>query len=135
MKVYRLLSEEELNLLLNGQGSSLGNYFNDEYSNTHRYKSGEKYLHFFFRKQDCEYIKEIQDNLGDVEEKYIAEFKIPLSKIIGHIGRGFYHSKYTGLVYDTCYEIAIPMSIFNPNWLVKYDKLELDLQVGNHFSK
>ena len=127
MKAYRLLCEEELDEILSQNVGALGSYFGRKNGNTHRYKRREKYIHFFFRKEDCEYIRKIQlkDSVG--EQNFIAEFNIPLKRIIGHIGRGFYDSKRGGYdeYYDVCYELAIPTSIFNPMWLKSYEEVSL----------
>jgi hypothetical protein len=50
MIVYRYLSEKELNLIMQGKIDNLGSYYTKEgfkKVNTHKYKSGVKYLHFF----------------------------------------------------------------------------------------
>ena len=46
-------------------------------------------------------------------------------KIIGHIGRGFYVPRKGGYdyEYDSCYEIALPVKIFNHHWLTGYEKV------------
>lgn len=133
MKVYRLLSEEELNLILERKTEALGNYFLKMKHNTHKYKPRERYLHFFFNKQNCEYMRKIhlKDSVG--EQHFIAEFKIPLKRIIGHIGKGFYDSQYGGydLFYDNCHEIALPISIFDPAWLKSYEKVSLESEFKN----
>ena len=128
MKVYRLLSEEELNLILERRTDALGNFFPKMKHNTHKYKPRERYLHFFFNKSDCEYMRKIhlQDDVG--EQHFIAEFKIPLKRIIGHIGKGFYDSQCGGYdyFYEKCHEIALPISIFEPSWLKGYEKVSLE---------
>lgn len=126
MKVYRLLSEEELKLILEGKTSALGEYFGDGFSNTHKYNKRERYMHFFFKRDDCEYIKKIHGKPREGASRFIAEFNIPLKKIIGHIGRGFYCPKQGGYdyLYDTCYELALPVRIFSQYWLTKYEKVE-----------
>lgn len=134
MKAYRLLGEEELNLILEGKTSALGEYFGKGLSNTHKYKIGERYLHFFFNKENCEYIKKVQGKVKNGESRFIAEFNIPLKRIIGHIGRGFYVPKQGGYDYDhdTCYELALPISIFNPHWLSRYEKVEENTKMAEH---
>jgi hypothetical protein len=65
------------------------------------------------------------------EQKYIAEFKIPLKKIIGHIGKGFYYPLKGGYKYEieSVHELSLPNQIFNPSWLVGYEKVsDLDSQ-------
>ena len=123
MKVYRLLGEDELQLILDRNVSALGNYFTGRNSNTHKYKDRERYMHFFFNKDNCEYMKKVQGQEYKGEKKFIAEFDIPLRKIIGHIGKGFYVPKKGGYdyIYDSCYEIALPVSIFDASWIKRYE--------------
>ena len=127
MKVYRLLGEDELELMLQRKTSALGSYFPKMNGNTHKYKKREKYIHFFFHREDCEYVRKVQQKTSVSEQNYIAEFNIPLKRIIGHIGKGFYESKHGGYDYDydVCYELAIPVSIFKPEWLNGYEKVSL----------
>lgn len=136
MKVFRLLGEEELQLILNGHVSALGNNFTGNYSNTHKYKSCEKYIHFFFNKANCEYMKNIQGGEHKDGKRFIAEFNIPLKRIIGHIGKGFYIPKKGGYDYlhDSCYEIALPVSIFDASWMQSYEpfmknKTDKDIEI------
>ena len=131
MKAYRLLCEDELNLMLEQQVDALGGHFGRMNGNTHKYKRTERYLHFFFKKQDCEYMRRIQLKDSSGEQNFIAEFNIPLNRIIGHIGKGFYETKLSGYdcLYDVCYELAIPASIFSPKWLQKYEKVSLEKEI------
>ena len=131
MRVYRLLGEEELELMLQQKTDALGSYFAKSKGNTHRYKRRERYIHFFFHREDCEYMRKIQQQTSVCEQNYIAEFNIPLKRIIGHIGRGFYESRHGGYDYDydVCYELAIPTSIFRSEWLNKFEKVSLKNEI------
>ena len=131
MKVYRLLSEEELELILQRKTGALGSYFAKAKENTHKYKTREKYIHFFFHREDCEYVRKIQQKTSISENNFVAEFNIPLKRIIGHIGRGFYESKHGGYDYDydVCYELAIPVSNFRPEWLKGFEKVSLKKEI------
>ena len=132
MRVYRLLSEEELNLIRNNKRHSLGKYFEGtNVSNTFKYKAGERYMHFFFKREDCEHIRQIHKAHSlESEQNFIAEFNIPLKRIIGHIGKGFYETSGYDCDYDVCYEIAIPVSIFSPSWLKGYEKVSLSEKIA-----
>ena len=134
MKLYRLLGNEELNLILEGEILALGEYFGKTLCNTHKYKSGEKYMHFFFNKENCEHIKKLQGDIKKGNSRFIAEFDIPLKRIIGHIGRGFYVPKQGGYDYDhdTCYELALPVKIFNPQWLSSYEKVDENTKMAEN---
>ena len=131
MKAYRLLCEDELNLMLEQRVDALGGHFGRTNGNTHKYKRKERYLHFFFKKQDCEYMRKIQLKESSGEQNFIAEFNIPLKRIIGHIGKGFYETKHSGydFPYDVCYELAIPTSIFSPKWLLSYEEVSLEKEI------
>lgn len=127
MIVYRLLCEEELETILKKRTESIGRQFIRNKGNTHKYKSGEKYMHFFFKREDCEYMRKFQLKYSKGEKNFIAKFNIPLKRIIGHIGKGFYESKISGFDcdYDARYELAIPVSIFKPEWLKSYEQVSL----------
>ena len=127
MKLYRFLCEKELKLILEGDVSQLGGRFDGlGFSNTHRYKKNERYLHFYFNKADCDYIRKVHENEAGSTINYVVEFNVPLKKIIGHIGRGFYHSNQDWFnSIDTIYELALPTTIFDPTWLVGYEKVPL----------
>lgn len=131
MIVYRLLCEEELETILQQRIESIGSHFARMNGNTHKYKRGERYLHFFFKKENCEYVRKIQLKDSSGEQNFIAEFNIPLKRIIGHIGKGFYESKRGGYDsdYDVCYELAIPTSIFKPEWLKRYEQVSLTTEI------
>ena len=43
MKVYRCMCEEELNKILNHDLENIGNFFDERYSNTFKYRKNEKY--------------------------------------------------------------------------------------------
>ena len=76
-------------------------------------------------------MRKIQQKTSVCEQNYIAEFNIPLKRIIGHIGRGFYESRHGGYDYDydVCYELAIPTSIFRSEWLNKFEKVSLKNEI------
>ena len=128
MRVYRYLSEPELNNMISGKTSELGQdgtfikIAQRKYKtklNTHRYVSGEKYLHFFKSLSDIEYIRqERRDYTGNF---YFAEFEIPPLVLFFAAGKGFYSSLHG---YD-CFtesvsEFAVKSKNFNPDWLVGY---------------
>lgn len=129
MKVYRLLCDEELELIKKGRVHSLGKYFEGMNTNTtHRYKTGERYLHFFFRREDCEFVRNIhRTQYGEGQDYFLAEFNIPLKSLIGHIGKGFYSHEAEGN--KKLHELAIPASIFMPYWLKNFEKVSLSEKI------
>lgn len=120
MKVYRYLSEDELNAIKSGQLDKIGNEFNREFfkkTNTHKYKAGVKYLHFFKSKKDVKYIKEYYRNYKG--KFYTCEFDIPVKVLKKGIG----FAKYTtGTGYDIYnvkkLEFIVPVCEFKKEWLI-----------------
>ena len=128
MKVYRYLSEKELNLIRQGSVDSLGSLFNKQdykRQNNQRYKSGVKYIHFYKNKESMEHIR--REHLKEVKagkKFYFCSFNVPGVVLIKYRGRGHYD----GHGYDTMgaidsVEYAIPVDCFSPSWL---DKAVLD---------
>lgn len=127
MKVYRYLSQCELDKILSNNISSIGTEYsaNEEYGriNNHNYKSGIKYLHFFKHKDDCKRVSFISD--GKDVDFYIAEFNIPITILIQHIGFGKYSSRnYNGNIKEVI-EFAIPTSNFKSKYLRSYTRDEI----------
>lgn len=122
MKVYRLLSQEEFNLIKNGEKEKLGRiFYGDKLTNSHKYKEGVKYLHFYKHKEDIKYIKEIRFQENAKEDFYICEFDIPVIKLIGHKGKGKYRDLDYGFI-ERVTEYAIDARDFDVNWLKNYEK-------------
>lgn len=139
MKVYRYLSETELNNILAGNTQELGgNFINKrmvlkKYKvkvNNHRYNPKEKYLHFFKNFSDIEHIREERRYYED--NFYFAEFEIPALVLFFAAGKGYYNSLhgYDTFV-DSVTEYAVLAKNFNPNWLVGYT-LDKNKQVFMH---
>lgn len=122
MKVYRYLSENELKSILTDDLSNVGyEYANNlklQQSNTHRYKKGIKYLHFFKSKADCVRIKAIHNNKTNF---YIAEFNIPFATLAKHIGYGIYSTTGYDVDYDEVTEFAIPTHKLKSSYLISYE--------------
>lgn len=125
MKVYRYLSETELKEIINGNIQNIGCcYEREKYKkvNTHRYKSGVKYLHFFKNKNLIYQIRYI--HRYDKQNYYICEFDIPIKYLIFNAGIG----KYASCGYDNDNETAIEFIVeaekLNPKWLINYKKDE-----------
>lgn len=141
MKVYRYISENELNNIITGNTDEIGcdgqyiKIAERKYKtklNTHRYAVGEKYVHFFKSLSDIEYIRqERRDYTGNF---YFAEFEIPPLVLFFAAGKGFYTSLhgYDSFT-DSVSEFAVKSKNFNPNWLVGYT-LDRDKQIFMHES-
>lgn len=121
MRVYRYLSEQELNKILNHDVESLGHEFNKNrknYLNNHHYKKGVKYLHFFKEFDDMQEIKNLYKN---IEGKfYYCSFDIPRLVLFFAAGQGFYAPKGYDYDFSVMTEYAIRTDKFNPQWLHSY---------------
>ena len=124
MKVYRYLSEDELNAIQSGELDKIGNEFSREFfkqTNNHKYKKGVKYLHFFKNKEDIKYIqKYYRKYFGTF---YTCTFDIPLKTLLKGMGKAKYNE---GSGYDLYVvkkrEFIVPVSEFKPEWLISVDK-------------
>lgn len=121
MKVYRYLSKTELNNILNGNIDKLGNEFSHSKiarMNTHKYKKGEKYLHFFKDKESITNIRKLHKNSN--ADFYICTFEIPKLTLFFGAGKGFYAPCGYDLDFNYETEFAIKTKHFNPKWLKDY---------------
>ncbi len=122
MKVYRYLSESELNHILAGEIDDIGNQFTNHKKdeiNTHKYIEGVKYLHFFKRKEDTEKMQLLYRK--HIRPFYFCEFEIPKKTLLFHAGVGYYSASGYDLDYVAAREYAIPTSKFKKEYLVKYE--------------
>ena len=98
MKLYRVVHKNELKNMLNNDKSALGAYPNQRnmLSSTFHYDTTKKYLHFFYNKNACQNIFDLNKNLlefeenGNVKDYFIVSFNIPLSNVINNTSWGFY---------------------------------------------
>ena len=133
MKVYRYLTEEELNKILLKDSSGLGSCyvstrFIKRLANNFRYQKGEKYLHFFKNKADMKRIRRIRREHDKYFNRdlvyYYCTFDIHPTVLFFAAGKGWYNN------YDengrrtmkttTVREYAIKTKHFNPDWLIEY---------------
>jgi len=119
MKVYRYLSEYELKYIQSDDVDNIGSTYNDDVYkriNTHRYKEGVKYLHFYKNKEDISYIKKC-DYLPS-GRYYICEFDIPFYILFTGYGKGFYGS--FGKIDYTATEYKVPSHLMKSKYLKSY---------------
>lgn len=122
MKVYRYLSQNELDLILSNNISSIGCEYSQsekyKYINNHEYKTGIKYLHFFKNKNDCKRVRFIRgyENV----EFYVAEFNIPYTILSQHAGYGKYDRQGYGSDVEKVLEFAVPTSKFTSKYMCSY---------------
>lgn len=106
MIVYRYLSMEEILDYINGRFDKIGGFYDKStLSNTHRYKPGERYLHFFKSLQNLEDIKRVTRKHPDM---LIAKFDIPFTTLIKHLGIGYYEASGYDIDVNKVREFAIP---------------------------
>ena len=126
MKVYRYLSQNELDAFLSKDISSIGTEYhkNDGYQrvNNHRYKKGVKYLHFFKHKEDCRRIRTLHEEKR--VEFYVAEFDIPITILALHMGSGRYDASGYATDIESVQEFAIPASKIKSRYLLSYTRDE-----------
>jgi len=120
MKVYRYLSENELNTMLENQVDKLGRSFCRSRSNTHKYKKGERYIHFFKNFKSLSNMRRLRSSYNEVY--YYCEFDIPMLILMAGRGLGYYNSSYRWGVKEKCIEYIVPSKYFKKSWLVSYIK-------------
>ena len=117
------MSEEHLNLILSGSTEGLGHYYDRKHfkrQNSHHYRKGKKYLHFFKDKSSMELIRRERQKLNIHGRKYyFCSFNIPDVILFFHRGTGHYDGNYDTPIIDVT-EYAIPVDMVNPEWLDKY---------------
>ena len=123
MKLYRYLSKEELENLLAGKIEQIGHFYeakNYKRVNTHKYKKGIKYLHFYFDEKEISRIKDADFHKS--ANYYICEFEIPFYVIFPHIGVGRYDGVGYEVPLDSVFEVALPAQKMKVKYLKDYKK-------------
>ena len=118
MRVYRYLCEEELKSILDGTMHGVGTSKINNASNTHHYKPGVKYLHFFKNLEDLQDIRMIKKYNQNVF--YVGLFDIPLPTLLMNSGKGYYESHGYDMDRITIREYAVPADKIKPEHLVFY---------------
>lgn len=126
MKVYRYLSQTELDNFLSGNiadvGSTYDNQENYKRINNHRYKEGVKYLHFFKNKEDCRRVR--FNSEGNFAEFYVAEFDVPITVLALHMGSGRYNASGYFTDIESVREFAVPTSKIKARYLLNFERDE-----------
>lgn len=120
MLVYRYLSKRELDAFEQGDIDSVGaEYFNkkQDFNNTHKYREGVKYLHFFKNVKDIKHIREVRD---DNKEHFLCQFDMPFLTLLMHSGTGYYSSSGYDIDYETVKEYAVPTDDVKAEYLKGY---------------
>ncbi len=118
MRVYRYMCEAELKAFLEGDMEKLGSTKVNNASNTHKYKQGVKYLHFFKNVEDLRSIRGIKASLKD--NYYIGLFDIPISILAMGMGKGYYNGRGYDIDHVAVREYAIPVEKIKADNLVFY---------------
>ena len=132
MRVYRYLTEEELNNILGDRCDNIGGkYYGMQ--NSFRYDKKSRYIHFFKNLSDIQYIRALKKwriERGDYlpTDFYICEFNIPAIILMLSEGEGVYcvsDSQPNGIKVK---EFAIKNSIFKSRWMNRYVKDDINIQ-------
>ena len=132
MRVYRYLTSEELDNILQGKLDDVGgNYYGME--NNFSYKRNCKYLHFFKGLSDIEYIRKLKKwrvERGDYEpvDFYVCEFDIPLVVLMLSAGKGVYNKTDENPKGTRAREFAVNAKNVKAKWLKSYIKDDLNRQ-------
>ena len=122
MIVFRYLAETELRDILQKNTSNIGGNFLRTNSNSFKYREDEKYIHFFKKATDIEHIRKVHNKDSLNTCFYYCAFDIPIVQLILSAGKGYYETSGYDTFYTTAREFAIPVTNFNPKWLVGYIK-------------
>lgn len=121
MKVYRYLSQTELNNILSGKIEELGKEYEKpgrERKNTHKYKENVKYMHFFKSKSSMLMTSYLYSKMPG--NYFFCTFDIPIRVLALHGGKGFYPaSGYDNIT--VLNEYAVPANQVKPEWLEEYN--------------
>ena len=131
MVVYRYLSKRELDAFVEGDMESVGaEYYESEkrFSNTHKYKEGVKYLHFFQSLGDLKHIAKVRDQN---KEHFVAQFDIPIMTLIRCAGKGYYETSGYDVSFESVREYAIPVEDIRPSFLDGYVSAK-SIDTGNN---
>lgn len=119
MKIYRYVSQEELNLMNSAPEEMGREYCNTRESNTFYYEKGQKYLHFFKNKKDIDLLRTLYK--GENRKFYICTFNAPRLYLAFHAGKGYYQDAH-GYETIVAKEYAIQSRYFNPDWLCNVEE-------------
>lgn len=118
MKIYRYVTQEELEMMRENS-PSLGREFPVKlHCNDFLYQDGVKYLHFYKHKEDIRHIKEIYK--GNSKTYYICTFKAPFKELLFKGGRGYYQEKDGKVAFVK--EFAIPVKEFDSKWIQQVEE-------------
>lgn len=122
MVVYRICNELEKNTLLNERSfNNIGHFcYENKKTNTHFYKDGKKYIHFFKDFDSIFYLKTTKNH-------YICTYDIPDSILISYKSLGFYLDRMFFRKIDSVVEYTIENELLDFNYLISIDEIINDI--------
>lgn len=129
MRVYRYLTEEELNNILQGDTDNIGGkYYGMD--NTFKYKKDHKYIHFFKKLSDIKYIRalkkwRIEQGHYPATDFYVCAFDVPAIILMLSSGEGVYYRSDDHLNGVRVKEYALPNRLIKTQWLKAYVRDDL----------
>lgn len=138
MKVYRFLSEEELNLHQSGQSAEAGRCYpkNSNFRlNSFRYKPNTRYVHFFKNLKDIKFVKqdfcEVLDENAKKLKFYIACFDIPSKVLAAGAARGRYIEASGNGMFEETYatEYVVESAMMKREYLKYFKEEQLDKEL------
>ena len=118
MRVYRVCDEKEVKTILKDRSlKNVGNVFTvDEKLNTHKYKEGVKYMHFFREYGDVFYF-------DSKDRNYICSYEIPREILKPREGVGYYLDRELFRTWEKVEEFAVEVDLLNINNLIRVEKI------------
>lgn len=127
MKVFRLCRGDEVDcVLVEKTFANVGNYCCDSDRNSHNYKDGVKYMHFFKKQSDLLY-------LNTFKGRFICVYDIPEDLLLKHYGQGKYMDYISFSSLRDVEEYAIPSENMSFNYLQSIDKIIEDIDVEDMY--
>ena len=129
MKVYRVCRINEVNNILNSKDFNLIYNINKNGSqNTHKYKEGVSYLHFFDKIENLLYL-DLYNNY------YISIYDIPYELLSLYKGKGIYYDFISFKSIVKIDEYAIPTYELNFDYLKEIYKITKTLDTEDFFDE
>ena len=118
MKVYRYATKDEIDNILNGNISQIGKIYEKRNCNTHNYKEGVKYLHFYKNIKSILEIKKLRKSKS--KTFCICEFDIPMVVLMLGKGVGYYNASGYDVDLNSHAEYIVPVEQMKKKWLKNY---------------
>lgn len=116
MLLYRICNKQEINLILNKGIEYVGSSREVTSVNSHNYKLGIPYIHFFLHKSDILYI-------GCSRDSYVCTYDIPYGLLDLYCGVGKYSDNVNFKDRVYVIEFAIPSKELKIDYLKRIDVL------------